>query len=907
MSRFLTSSLLLLLCISRVGYAGQSAAPSLCSKIFTSSKTLAIPSMQGTSNALNQKDFEGRTSQIKFVIAKSHDQILFLDSRQYQFHSDPFILESLRGIQIPNVLPVALGQYRFLNISQAASYYEMNSPRIQLPEGLSWRGHGLLKSREFDNAVRDGRLILGSVLREVSDGQVKLIAEFNTGARLTADEVQMFLENANKAEDGLEVYWRPIGRLQERLAENILATESKWKNRVLAPSQQMQNTSEVYSAGSADGKLRYFKKGEYAPYLVKPTDIIVLEELPDELPPVRGVITLVPQTPQAHINLLALNQGIPNVFIQPGPQAVEIISLAQRNSAIHLNLYGNDISWKLIEKNVRKNTSASKLPTNAVPIDTSKLEYSYSFEDPVLRSDALDPRAIGGKAMGLLRLKSIDAKVPSDLTVVTAKLWIEATAAVRVHIQDALSNRRFANEPEVRFLFLEGVPEKMSAAQAKQVSAIVRSLSVSSENANLIKVINAGGLKGLIRSLSKNPIVVKVSEQIVEHYQKADMDTELRFRSSADSEDVHNFNSAGLYDSFTISLKSKRKKAEQTNKAMAANAILEVFASYWNFRAYEWRSQIGINHLNGSMAIVVHPTVGKVARANGVITFSIELDQTMPEQQRLKMKVNMRAGNSSVVRPELNSSPLEAFEVDEFRMDASMNNPISQIKKLSPRLSLLSQEEIDLLFQSARKAAMASFSYFSKKEDPRFRRTAWTEDLEFVVDSDRNVAIGSKIYFVQSRPLVRPDVVPPELSHIPIPRNLVTDAVSVNRRIFQTDAFSAEIFEVFTKESTLENAFNPLVRVKFKRDVLGYKTGSVLEILHTDCERITHVDTHHGPWDINILLNPASASKFGFASLDLSERGNFWEIYDNNGVAIRGHGRGLPPPSVTSIYRRSGN
>ena len=45
-------------------------------------------------------------------------------------------------------------------------------------------------------------------------------------------------------------------------------------------------------------------------------EILVLDEVPIQLPPVAGVITSHPSTPLSHINLLAKGWGIPNAYIK---------------------------------------------------------------------------------------------------------------------------------------------------------------------------------------------------------------------------------------------------------------------------------------------------------------------------------------------------------------------------------------------------------------------------------------------------------------------------------------------------------------------------------------------------------------------------------------------------------------
>ena len=47
-----------------------------------------------------------------------------------------------------------------------------------------------------------------------------------------------------------------------------------------------------------------------------PRDVVIYETLPNELSRVAGIITTVPQTPLSHVNLRAVQDGVPNAFIR---------------------------------------------------------------------------------------------------------------------------------------------------------------------------------------------------------------------------------------------------------------------------------------------------------------------------------------------------------------------------------------------------------------------------------------------------------------------------------------------------------------------------------------------------------------------------------------------------------------
>ena len=66
--------------------------------------------------------------------------------------------------------------------------------------------------------------------------------------------------------------------------------------------------------------------------------------------------------------------------------------------------------------------------------------------------------------------------------------------------------------------------------------------------------------------------------------------TSYRFRSSTNAEDLNGFNGAGLYSSYSGKLNHVKKTPQK--------AIKKVWASLWNFNAFEERDYFKINHYN---------------------------------------------------------------------------------------------------------------------------------------------------------------------------------------------------------------------------------------------------------------------------------------------------------------------
>jgi phosphoenolpyruvate synthase/pyruvate phosphate dikinase len=115
----------------------------------------------------------------------------------------------------------------------------------------------------------------------------------------------------------------------------------------------------------------------------------------------------------------------------------------------------------------------------------------------------------------------------------------------------------------------------------------------------------------------------------------------MKFRSSTNAEDLERHTGAGLYD-------SKAGQAHDPNAPVDV-ALRVVWASTWNFRAFEEREYAGIDHRQVAMAVLINPSYQDEA-ANGVAITANIYDPGPGGEDGFY--VNAQVGEASVVSPD---------------------------------------------------------------------------------------------------------------------------------------------------------------------------------------------------------------------------------------------------------------
>ena len=203
--------------------------------------------------------------------------------------------------------------------------------------------------------------------------------------------------------------------------------------------------------------------------------------------------------------------------------------------------------------------------------------------------------------------------------------------------------------------------------------------------------------------------------------------TSIRCRSSTNNEDLPGFSGAGLYDSYT----------HHDDEGHLAKSIQQVYASLWNFRAFEERDFYRIDHKAAAMGVLLHANFSD-EKANGVAVTDDILYETLTNYY-----VNTQVGEDLVTNPDEASTPEELL-LGWFKDDGH------QIMRKSNRASsdgqLLSDAHLDELRNRLARIHGRFRRLYGKSEDDQFAM-----EIEFKITKKGKLAIK------QARPWVYPD------------------------------------------------------------------------------------------------------------------------------------------------------
>ena len=504
--------------------------------------------------------------------------------------------------------------------------------------------------------------------------------EFWEGDLIPADQIKLASDIINKTLF-VPVVFKPNSLRQEQVSASIPGLQ-----RVLQTDISKEQDYQALNVAKALGRIHVIPKlDEHVE--IGFNEILVLDEVPVQLPPVAGIITTKPSTPLSHINLLAKGWGIPNVYIKNAQE-----------------LFKQYNTW-WVEFDARRDNYSIK-PADLKALD----EYQKRLKE---RLDVMKPRS----DLSVTRLADLSEQRASSVVAYGAKS-ANLGEIIHAHLPG------FAVPPgfTIPFFYYD-----QFIRENKLDDAIYQMLNDQ---------------KFVHDPAYRRAYLTRMREQI----QRGTMNAQLRVevlrrlrdefgtrgvfaRSSTNSEDLPNFNGAGLYSTMP-NVRGDEQLIE---------AIKFVWASVWNFEAYEARERAGIDHMKIFMAVLIQEGIN--SESSGVMITADPFNREDKDQaiyisakRGLGMKVveGQRIAEQVVYRPRANAVQVLTRSEEDSLLTFDERGGIREIPISGERIVLSD----DVVRRLANAAANIKRVFGGKDQD-----------IEWAY-------MKGQIYIVQSRPFI---------------------------------------------------------------------------------------------------------------------------------------------------------
>jgi pyruvate phosphate dikinase-like enzyme len=463
------------------------------------------------------------------------------------------------------------------------------------------------------------------------------------------------------------------------------------------------------SLGTAVGRLLFTTAAAIETSYVSYQDIVVLDEAPNDISVVQGIITEEFQTPLSHINVLSRNRGTPNMGLRGALGNTEL--RAFDGALVKLTVTADAWAVEAISEEDAAQWWQDHAPAPVVlpPMDlteTTLRDIAEVTPEPTGTASLRDAiktavQAYGGKAAQysiLYRTPDVPIKRAFAVPIYYYDQFMRDNGFYD-RVAALLADPAFATDPATR-------DEALATLRADMLAT---PLDVGFEAA--LQAAIADGFGG---------------------YEK------LRFRSSSNSEDLDGFPCAGCYNSYS---------GETADLADMEDAIRKVYADVWQFRTFEERSYYGVDHTSVGMALLVAQNFSD-EEANGVAVTANPFDASGLDPA---FYINVQfGGDVEVVSPPAGvSSDQLLYYFDQ------PNQPVTYITHSSLLASgnVLTSSQLHELGV----ALDAIRTRFSAAYGPAAGNDGWyAMDVEFKFDDEAAPGTLPTLYVKQARPYPDP-------------------------------------------------------------------------------------------------------------------------------------------------------
>jgi hypothetical protein len=432
----------------------------------------------------------------------------------------------------------------------------VNGTHLSLERGLAFYE---------DNYLKDNRrFILGSLAyQQAADKFTFELWEGDLARGELIAETYQCLKKSFYA----DIYYKPNSDRQEEIGRHLELemAHSSSPLKLLTQTQLSENLAyQPLNLAKGLGQLRILDRVT-GDTVIDRNQIVIFKEVPVHLPPLSGIITTAPASPLSHINLLARGWGIPNAYIKNADKLFRALE------GKYVALIVREDGYELVPANVNEVEQRQREWVKRADLVTPPADLTYRALTDLKDQRAGDARRFGAKSANLgelMHARNPVLHVPPGFTIP----FIYYADFIRENhleqrIADTVEEEKFVHDPAFR---------------KKQL----------------------GSIRKWIEAASINP---QLARSVLAKAHKEFPGLGLFARSSTNAEDLPNFSGAGLYTTVP----------NVTTDEQLLAAIKTVWASVWNYEAYEARESFGMNHFGVYPAVLIQ--VGINADSAGVV------------------------------------------------------------------------------------------------------------------------------------------------------------------------------------------------------------------------------------------------------------------------------------------------
>lgn len=542
------------------------------------------------------------------------------------------------------------------------------------------RGRAFYENNYFKT---DRRFLLGTLAFQ--NAANKFTFEFWEGDKVTKEllgEAQTSLSRTFFA----PIYFKPNSLAQEEEANRLNQARPDSLLMLTASDLARDEEYQPLNLGTGIGQLRIIEQMT-ADIVIDRNQIIIFKETPLQLTPLSGIITTQAASPLSHANLLAKSWNIPNACIKNADQ------IFKQLEGKYVKLEVNENQYKLAPADSKEVLERQREWLKRTDLVTPPADLKYDRLTDLRYQRAHDAKRFGAKSANLgemINARLAGVVVPPGFTI-PFYFYQDFIRLNRLEdrISETVEEDRFVHDPVYR---------------KAQLGKLRQWIESGKHDEDLKRMI----LEKARRQYSGKGLFV---------------------RSSTNAEDLADFSGAGLYTTVP-----NVRTDEQLMQA-----IKTVWASVWNFEAYEARESFGMNHFGVYPAVLVQEGIAADSAGVAITTDPFNLANRssvyINAKRGLGIKVveGRRVPEQVLYNPRSQSVQVLTRSDEDGLLEFDERGGVKEVKIIGQRAVLT-----DAMVRRLAAAALSVKRVFKGRD----------QDIEWLYR-------GNTLYIVQSRPYIQ--------------------------------------------------------------------------------------------------------------------------------------------------------